>query len=80
MNKNNQLTYHDLKTLKILVLRRMRGFETDYNDTHMDRIQSGSSEQDYLDYLQSIINKLEGQEIDLFQYDAATKFNWRQKK
>lgn len=67
MKKNNQLTIHELKLVKITLMRRIQNFTVDYIDTHHgESYQKGSPEYDFLDDLQRIINKLEDQECELF--------------
>lgn len=75
MNKKNQLTIHELKLVKTVLMRRIQNFTVDYIDTHHgESYQKGSPENDFVDDLQRIICKLEGQECELFRFLNTKKF------
>lgn len=73
MSKNNPLNIHDLKTLKIIVIQKMKDLKTAYEDIRGEPIQFGSPEQDYLDHLLEIVNKLEDLEGFLFRLENVRK-------
>lgn len=75
MSKKNQLTIHELKLVKTVLMRRIQNFTIDYVDTHGgETYQKGSPENDFVDDLQRIICKLEGQECELFRFLNTKKF------
>lgn len=75
MNKQNQsLTIRDLKTLKILVIQKMNSLKNAYEEICGKPVQFGSPEQDHLDYLLVIVNKLEDMEGNIFRQENIRKF------